>query len=107
MNTYLDLFNQIKGLEPVFQVPANYVTIDVGTFDAASGAFSGLKTSVFTDPEPVEHGPGQHPHNPAPHYQGAEWVSVTIRQNWRMTVTTTPAPKVGLAPVLLKFSVKN
>jgi hypothetical protein len=107
MSTYMDLYSQIKGLEPVFRVPANYETIDVGTFDAASGVFSGLKTSVFTDPEPVQHGPGQHPHVPAPHYQGAEWVSVTIGQNWRMTVTTTPAPKVGLAPVLLKFSVKN
>jgi len=107
MSTYLDLYSQIKNLESVFQVPANYTTIDVGILDVSTGAFSGLTTDTETDPEPVEHRPGERPRNPAPHYRGELWVSIIIDRNWRRTITTTHAPKVGLAPVLLKFSVKN
>lgn len=107
MSNYLNLYTQIKNLESVFQMPADYVTIDVGTFDAAAGTFAGLVTHVIYDPEPIEHRPGQQPVNPQPHYSGNVWISVTIDKNWRRTTTTTPAPKVGLAPVLLKFSIKN
>ena len=55
--SYLDVYNQIKSIESVFKPPIDYVTIDVGTFDAATGAFSGLATTTETDPEPLEHGP--------------------------------------------------
>ena len=105
--SYLDVYNQIKSLESIFTPPADYVTIDVGTFDAATGAFSGLITTIETDPEPLPHGPNQKPLNPKPHFVGQTWLSVTIDSNWLQTVTSIPAPKVGLAPVLLKFSIAN
>jgi hypothetical protein len=105
--SYLDVYNQIKSIESVFKPPIDYVTIDVGTFDAATGAFSGLATTTETDPEPLEHGPNQKPVNPKPHFSGQSWLSVTIDSRWRQTVTRVPAPTVGLAPVLLKFSIKN
>jgi hypothetical protein len=107
MSTYLELYNQIKSLESVFKVPANYVTVDVGTFDASTGSFTGLTTETETDPEPIEHRPGDRPRNPPPRFQGENWVSVTVDSRWRTTITQTPAPKVGLAPVVLKFSVVN
>src|SRR6185312_10096899 len=50
------LYQMIKEWEGTFPLPAPYVTVDVGTFDAATGAFQGLKTEVETDPEPIEHG---------------------------------------------------
>lgn len=108
MNEYLDLYKKIKSIEPTFQVPANYVTIDVGTFDAITGVFTGLITDVEYDPEPIVHRPGDHPNNPKPYYQHEWSVSIIIDHNWRgKTIKRTPAPKVDLAPVLLKFSVKN
>ena len=103
----LDVFKQIKSLESVFKLPIDYLTVDVGTFDAATGTFRGLTTEIETDPEPIEHGPGQHPVNPKPHFSRQSWISITIDKKWRRTITTVPAPKVGLAPVLLKFNIKN
>ena len=103
----LDLYNQIKSLESVFKLPIDYVTVNVGTFDALTGAFAGLTTVSETDPEPIEHSHGQHPINPPPHFAGESWVSITIDHNWRRTVTKIPAPKVGLAPVLLRFEIRN
>lgn len=105
--SYLDVFKQIKSLESVITLPIDYVTVDVGTFDAATGTFQGLTTKIETDPEPIEHGAGQHPMNPKPRFSGAVWISITIDTHWRRTFTRVPAPKVGLAPVLLKFSIKN
>ena len=101
------VYDLIKQEEAQFTVPAPYVTIDVGTLDAATGSFTGLRTTSERDPEPLEHGPNQHPVNPAPKFVGARWVSVTIDSSWHRTVTSTPAPKVTLAPVLLSFSVNN
>jgi hypothetical protein len=105
--SYLDLYNQIKSLESVFPLPIDYVTVNVGTFDASTGVFQGLTTSIEKDPEPIEHGPGQHPVNPKPRFIGESWVSITIDASWHETITTVAAPKVGLAPVLLKFSIVN
>jgi hypothetical protein len=101
------LFELIKQYEGVIPIPAPYVNLGVGTFNAATGAWNGFTTKVVTDPEPIEHQPGQHPTNPAPHFTGAEYISVTVDAQWRRTVTTTPAPKVALAPVMLQFSVTN
>ena len=101
------VFDLIKQEEAQFTVPAPYVTIDVGTLDVATGSFTGLRTTSERDPEPIEHLPGQHPVNPAPRFIGEQWVSVTIDSTWHQTVTSTPAPKVALAPVLLRFSVAN
>jgi hypothetical protein len=97
----------IKQEEAQFAVPAPYVTIDVGTLDAATGSFTGLRTTSERDPEPLPHGPHQHPVNPPPKFEGQQWISVTIDSSWRETITVTPAPKVALAPVLLRFSVTN
>jgi hypothetical protein len=97
----------IKQEEAQFAVPAPYVTIDVGTLDAATGTFTGLRTTTEHDPEPVEHLPGQHPANPPPRFIGQQWVSITIDSSWHRTITYTPAPEVPLAPVLLRFSVIN
>ena len=102
-----EVYDLIKKLEPEFSPPAPYVTVDVGTLDAATGAFQGLTTTVEHDPEPIEHGPKDHPHNPAPHFVGDSWISVTVSAAWRQTITTVPAPHVPLAPILLRFSIVN
>src|SRR5215468_8467642 len=101
------VYDLIKKEEALFTVPAPYVTIDVGTLDPATGSFTGLRTTSERDPEPIPHGPGQHPVNPPPRFIGAQWVSITIDSTWHRTITSTPAPKVSLAPVLLRFSVTN
>src|SRR5208282_2020627 len=94
------LYQLIKEYEAEIPIPAPFVTIDVGTFDAATGKFTGLTTLVITDPEPLEHEPGQPPINPAPRFEGAEYVTVSIDARWRETVTREPAPVVPVAPVL-------
>src|SRR5215469_14152844 len=102
-----DVYQLIKSHEGQFPVPAPFVTINVGTFDAAAGTFQGLTTEVFTDPEAVEHGPNDHPKNPQPRFVGETWVSITIDSHWKMTTTTEPAPHVPLAPVMLQFAITN
>ena len=102
-----EVYDLIKRLEPEFSPPAPYFTVDVGTLDAATGVFHGLTTTVEHDPEPIEHGSNDHPHNPAPRFEGSRWVSVTISGSWRRTITSVPAPFVPLAPVLLQFSILN
>lgn len=99
------VYELIKSFEGEFPITAPYISIDVGTFDPATGTFTGLSTEVTFDPEPVPHGPHDHPHNPPPHYQGTRWISVTINAKWQRTITVVPAPVVQLAPVLLEFSV--
>src|SRR4051794_26733413 len=101
------VYDLIKQEEALFTVPAPYFTIDVGTLDLSTGVFSGLRTSSERDPEPLEHGPGQHPVNPPPRFVGQSWISITIDKTWHRTVTSTPAPKVPLTPVRLMFSVAN
>lgn len=101
------LYAAIKQWEGTFPLPAPYVTVEVGTFDAAAGTFAGLHTTVEFDPEPIEHQPGQHPANPAPKYVGVRWLEVTINAQWQRTITSVPAPKVALAPAQLQFSVTN
>jgi hypothetical protein len=101
------VYDLIKQEEAQFTVPAPYVTIDVGTLDVATGTFTGLRSTSERDPEPLPHQPGQHPVNPPPRFIGQRWVSVTIDNTWHQTVTSTPAPKVALAPVLLRFAVAN
>jgi len=88
------LYQLIKEYEAEIPIPAPFVTIDVGTFDAATGKFTGLTTLVINDPEPLEHEPGQSPINPAPRFEGAEYVTVSIDARWRETVTREPAPVV-------------
>jgi hypothetical protein len=101
------VYQFIKSYEGQFRVPAPYVTIDVGSFDAAIGTFSGLTTTIERDPEPIEHGPHDHPKNPPPQYVGDKWLSVTVDSAWRQTMTSVPAPHVPLAPVLLRFAITN
>jgi hypothetical protein len=101
------VYDLIKQDEAQFAVPAPYVTIDVGTLDVATGSFTGLRTTSERDPEPVEHQAGQHPVNPPPRFVGERLISVTIDSTWHRTITSTPAPKVALAPVLLRFSVTS
>jgi hypothetical protein len=101
------LYQLIKQFESTFPIPAPYVTVNVGTFDAATGTFQGLMTEVSTDPEPIEHGPHDQPRNPPPRFVGDLWEEITIDARWRRTIRTVPAPKVPLAPVLLQFAVKN
>lgn len=101
------LYELLKKFESTFPLPAPYVTVNVGTFDAAAGKFTGLTTSVTTDSEPIEHGPHDRPKNPAPKFVGDHWEIITIDARWRQTITLVPAPKVGLAPVLLQFAIAN
>lgn len=108
LNTATDtdtLYNLIKSYEDQFPIPAPYVTVNVGTLNAASGTFTGLTTHVTTDPEPVEHTANQHPVNPPPKFVGETYVSININAQWKRTSTIEPAPKVALAPVKLQFNV--
>jgi len=102
-----ELYELIKKYESQSSPPVPYVTVEVGTFNAATGTFSGLTTKIETDPEPIEHGPNQVPIQPKPHFLGELWYSPQIDKLWRTTTTITPAPKVPLAPILLKFSITN
>ncbi len=43
------LFGKLKEVESLFPVPAPEATIEVGSFDAATGNFEGLKTQIFSD----------------------------------------------------------
>lgn len=99
------VYDLIKLEEGRFTPPAPYVTVDVGTLDVATGDFSGLRTTSFRDPEPIQHGPDEQPVNPPPRFVGNRWISVTVDSTWHRTRTSTPAPQVPLAPVLLRFSV--
>ena len=101
------LYQLIKEYEAEIPIPAPFVTVDVGTFDAAAGTFTGLTTQVIMNPEPLEHEPGQTPINPAPGSRGPSTSSSSINAQWRETVTREPAPVVPLAPVLLQFNVTN
>ena len=101
------LYNLIKSNESKFPIPAPYFTVNVGTFNAAAGTFSGLTTTVDFNPEPLPHSPNQKPIIPAPKYVGARWVSVGINAKFQETTTSVPAPQVPLAPVLLEFSITN
>jgi hypothetical protein len=100
-----DVYQAIKNLESTFPLPAPYFTVDVGTFDATSGTFVGLTTTSEFDPEPLPHGPHDHPHNPPPRFVSERRIVVTIDATWHQTITIEPAPHVKLAPVLVKFSV--
>ena len=86
------LYQLIKEYEAEIPIPAPFVTVDVGTFDAATGTFTGLTTRVITNPEPLEHEPGQTPINPAPRFEGAEYVMVSIDAQWRETDTRRTSP---------------
>ena len=99
------LYQLIKQYEGIIPIPAQFVTINVGTFNGGTGVWTGLTTTVETDPEPVEHGANQHPTNPASRYVGSEYVSQTISAQWRRTTTSVPAPIVDTAPVQLQFAV--
>src|SRR3954447_9573335 len=99
------VYDLVKHDEASFPIPAPYTTIDVGVLDVGSGVFTGLRTQSERDPEPIQHLPDQHPHNPPPRFVGSRWVSITIDATWHQTITSTPAPKVPLAPVLLRFAV--
>lgn len=101
------IYQLLKSYEGQFQPPVPYFTINVGTLDVDTGVFTGFKTTSETDPEPIEHGPHDKPKNPAPRYIGETWVSVVINAQWRRTITSTPAPKAPLQPVLLLFSISH
>ncbi len=101
------LYNLIKSNESKFPLPAPYFIVNVGNLNALAGTFTGLTTTVDFDPEPIEHSPTQRPTNPAPKFVGVQWVSIEINPKWQRTTTSTPAPKVPLAPVLLQFEITN
>lgn len=106
MLTAQEVYAQIKALETQFQVPADYATVDVGTYDVSSGKFTGLTSRKFTDPEPVAHKPRDRPVDKPGSFMGETWRESHIDpKTWKRTTTIIPAPKVGFAPVLLKFHV--
>src|SRR5690349_20033101 len=54
---YLQAYNTIKALESQFPLPQAQADLNVGTFDAASGQFSGLTSSTEIIQDPVLHKP--------------------------------------------------
>ena len=101
------VYQLLKSYESQFQAPAPYVYLIVGTLNVDNGNFTGLTTKSSTDPEPIEHSPGQTPHNPPGHFEGDEWITVSINSRWIRTVTTEPAPHVVLGPVQLVFNISR
>jgi hypothetical protein len=101
------IYQLLKSYEAQFQPPAPYVYVTVGTLNVDDGTFTGLTTESSTDPEPLEHLPGQTPRNPPPHFEGNTWVSVSIDSRWIETVTVEPAPHVALGPVQLVFNISR
>ncbi len=97
------LYQLIKEYEAEIPIPAPFVTIQVGTFDAATGTFTGLTTEVIVGDKPE---PGETNLSP-PEFQGSEYVYHSINAQGRETVTRVPAPSVPVAPVLLQFNVTN
>ena len=97
------LYQLIKEVEAEIPVPAPFVTVEVGTFDAAAGKFTGLTTQVIAGIGPIE---GE-TNIPPPGFQGSEYVYYSINAQGRETVTRVPAPSVPVAPVLLQFNVTN
>jgi hypothetical protein len=100
--TPAQLYQLIKEYEAEIPIPASFVTVQVGTFDAATGTFTGLTTEVIVGDRPE---PGDH--LPPPGFQGSEYVSYSINAQGRETITRVPAPSVPVAPVLLQFNVTN
>ena len=93
-NQLFQLFKQYEGVVPI---PVPYVSIDVGSFDAGTGVFTGLTTKVITIKDPGEdRGP------PPPRDGGPP-------PNTGGTITSTiiPTQQVAIAPVLLQFAVTN
>jgi hypothetical protein len=93
-NQLFQLFKQYEGVLPL---PVPYATIDVGSFNAATGAWTGMTTKVITITNPGEdRGP------PPPRESGPP-------RNTGGTTTTTiiPSQQVPIAPVLLQFAVTN
>lgn len=105
--TPAQLYALIKKYEGEIPIPAPFVTVNVGTLDADTGDFSGLTTQVTSDPEPMQHEPGQRPVNPPPRFEDGFYITESIDAQWRVTLTREPAPSVPLAPVLLQFNVAN
>jgi hypothetical protein len=97
------LYQLIKEYEAEIPIPAPFVTVQVGTFDAAAGTFTGLTTEVIVGDRPE---PGED-HILPPEFQGSEYVYYSINAQGRETVTRVPAPSVPVAPVLLQFNVTN
>ena len=97
------LYQLIKEYEAEIPIPAPFVTVQVGTFDAAAGTFTGLTTEVIVGDKPE---PGED-HISPPEFQGSEYVYHSIDAQGRETVTRVPAPSVPVAPVLLQFNVTN
>jgi hypothetical protein len=97
------LYQLMKEVEAEIPVPAPYVTVQVGTFDAATGTFTGLTTEVIVGDKPE---PGETNVSP-PEFQGSEYVYHSINAQGRETVTRVPAPSVPVAAVLLQFNVTN
>jgi hypothetical protein len=97
------LYQLIKEYEAEIPIPAPFVTVQVGTFDAAAGTFTGLTTEVIVGDKPE---PGETNVSP-PEFQGSEYVYHSINAQGRETVTRVPAPSVPVAPVLLQFNVTN
>ena len=83
------VYDLVKPDEMAFPIPAPYTMVDVGVLDVGSGVFTGLRTESERDPEPIAHQPGQHPHNPPPHFVKSSWVSITIDGTWHQTITST------------------
>src|SRR5437660_54255 len=53
----LQIYNTIKGLESGFPLPQPRGEINVGTFDASTGKFTGLTSTTQVTTNPITHKP--------------------------------------------------
>ena len=84
------VYQAVKAVEASFPLPAPFFTVDVGTLNVATGVFNGLSTDTTVEREPVEHGPGEHPHNRPPHFVESIRVSESIDARFHRTITVEP-----------------
>ena len=96
------LYQLIKEYEAEIPIPAPFVTVQVGTFDAAAGRSPALQRRSSSA---TGRSPGTTFRRPASRDPSTSPIRSTRRG--RETVTRVPAPVVPVAPVLLQFNVTN
>jgi hypothetical protein len=86
----LQIYNTIKARESQFPLPQPQAEVNVGSFDTASGEFTGLKSSFHFELDPIFHKPRK---IIDPVHTSVNAVAISLRfaaQNGPVTYTVTP-----------------
>src|SRR5438046_5778005 len=86
----LQIYNAIKARESQFPLPQPQAEVNMGSFDAASGQFTGLTSSFHFELNPITHKPMK---IIDPAHTSVNAVAISLRfaaQNGPVTFTVTP-----------------